>query len=122
MESECWCVFHSCLVLEAKLMDDLSAEAKRLTERRAGAYNERAKAKETACRRWKEGGITSETLHRQLEALKAQRDEERVIEEQLKQQRLADERRKHEALELPRFRGQLIAWHLSSLLMAPLEV
>ncbi len=25
-------------------------------------------------------------------------------------------------VELPRFRGQLIAWHLSSLLMAPLEV
>ena len=97
MEQACWCVFHPCLVLEAKLKDDLSAAAKRQAERRADAYNDRAKAKEAACRRWKEGGITAETLSRQLEALKAQRDDERVIEERLKRQRLADERRNREA-------------------------
>ena len=97
MEQECWCVFHPCLVLEAKLKDDLSAAAKRQAERRADAYNDRAQAKEAACRRWKEGGITAETLSRQLEALKAQRDDERVIEERLKRQRLADERRNREA-------------------------
>lgn len=103
MEKECWCVFNPCLVLEAKLKDDLSADAKRLAERRADAYNERAKAKKSLCRRWKEQkeqGRTKDrldTLYRQLEALNTQSDEERRIEERLKQQRIADGRRKRES-------------------------
>ena len=98
MESECWCVFNPCLVLEAKLRDDLSAEAKRLAERRADAYDERANTKKTICRRWKEQGESSAiALYRQLEELKFQRAEERTIEEQLKRQRIVDERRRRES-------------------------
>ncbi len=98
MESECWCVFNPCLVLEAKLRDDLSVEAKRLAKRRAAAYDKRAKAKAAICRRWKEdGGSSVEVIYRQLEVLTVQRDEERVIEERLKQQRIVDENRKREA-------------------------
>ncbi len=98
MESECWCVFNPCLVLEAKLRDDLSAKAKRLAKQRAAAYNERAKAKAATCRRWKEdGGRSVEALYRQLEVLAVQRDEERMIEERLKRQRIADENREREA-------------------------
>ncbi|MCY4384217.1 MAG: hypothetical protein OXE44_13820 [Nitrospinae bacterium] len=103
MERECWCVFNPCLVLEAKLKDDLSTDAKRLAERRADAYNERAKTKKSLCRRWKEQKEQGrskdrlDTLYRQLEALNTQSDEERRMEERLKQQRIADERRKRES-------------------------
>lgn len=98
MESECWCVFNPCLVLEAKLRDDLSADSKRLAERRADAYHERANTKMTICRRWKEqGGTSAIALHQKLEELKFQRAEERTIEEQLKRQRIVDERRRRES-------------------------
>lgn len=103
MEQECWCVFNPCLVLEAKMKDGLSADAKRLAERRADAYNERAKAKKSLCRLWKEQKEQGRTkdrldaLYRQLKVLNVQSDEERKIEERLKQQRIADERRKRES-------------------------
>ena len=103
MESECWCVFNPCLVLEAKTKDGLSEDAKRLAERGADAYNKRAKAKKSLCRRWKEQkeqGRTKDrldTLYWQLDALNAESDEERRIEERLKQQRIADERHKRES-------------------------
>ena len=103
MERECWCVFNPCLVLEAKMKDGLSADAKRLAERRADAYNERAKAKKSLCRLWKEQKEQGRTkdrldaLYRQLQVLNTQSDEERKIEERLKQQRIADERRKRES-------------------------
>ena len=103
MNKECWCVFNPCLVLEAKMKDGLSADAKRLAERRADAYNERAKAKKSLCRRWKEQKEQGrpkdrlDALYRQLEVLNVQSDEERKIEERLKQQRIADERRKRES-------------------------
>ncbi len=98
MKNECWCVFNPCLILEAKVKDDLSADAKRLVKQRGAAYNKRANAKAATCHRWKEeGGASAEALYHQLETLTVQRDEERVIEERLKQQRIVDERRKLEA-------------------------
>ena len=119
MVSECSCVFSPCLEAERRNDTRTQAEKEADEERARGAWRQR----KSLCWRWFcSGGVHPLGLHplglsveancpggkiqqggdgegfyEQLKALTAELDQERAVEERLRQQRRADEKRRREA-------------------------